>query len=75
MMITKSHSEEDLKTGSANSMKGKKRVKVGIKMLVVCNVKNMFSASCHLPSINVTGGCVGFSRQIRSFISSIQAKR
>jgi hypothetical protein len=29
MMITKSYSEEDLKTGSANSVKGKKRVKVG----------------------------------------------
>lgn len=55
MMITKSHSEEDLKTGSANSMKEMKRVKVGIKMLLVCKGKNMFSAYCHLPSINVTG--------------------
>lgn len=54
VMITKSHSEEDLKTGSANNMKGKKRVEVGVKMLLVCNVKNMFSAYCHLPSINVT---------------------
>lgn len=55
MMITKSHSEEDLKTGGANNMKGKKRVEVGVKMLPVRNVKNMFSAYCHLPSINVTG--------------------
>jgi hypothetical protein len=29
MMITKSYFEEDLKTGSANSLKGKKRVSVG----------------------------------------------
>lgn len=54
-MITKSYSEEDLKTGSANSMKGKKRVKGGWKMFLLRDVKNMFSASCHLASINVTG--------------------
>jgi hypothetical protein len=54
-MITKSHSEEDLKTGRANSMKELKRVKAGIKTSLVCYAKNMFSAYCHLPSINVTG--------------------
>jgi hypothetical protein len=53
-MITKSHSEEDLKTLGAKRMKGKGRVKPGRKAFLTFNVTNMFPTSCHLPAINST---------------------